>query len=117
MDLDFALLADGVVEREGKLDIYGAGFDTIYAPAVPAVHARLVLAVRILLSRHEVTHQHRIDVVLQDADGTEIAHSMGEVPPMPEEQRAAIPAGRQIGLGLLLTFEQIVFPHRLRLAS
>ena len=51
MDLDFALLADGVNLRDdGKLDIDGAGWDTIYAEDVPAVHARLVFALRLLLS-------------------------------------------------------------------
>lgn len=111
MNLDFALLADGVTERpDGKLDIYGAGFDTIYATAVPARHQRLVLAMRILVSRHEGEHPHRIDVVLQGADGADIARAGGELAPMEEEQREQIPAGRQAGLGLLLQFENIVFP-------
>jgi hypothetical protein len=50
VDLDFAVLADGVVARpDGKLDILGAGFDTIWASTVPAQHQRLVLAVRVLV--------------------------------------------------------------------
>ena len=74
MDLDFAVLADGVVARpDGKLDILGAGFDTIWAPTVPAQHARLVLAVRVLLTRHETEHPHRLDVVIQAADGADLA--------------------------------------------
>ena len=71
MDLDFALLADGVTRRQdGKLDIYGAGFDTIHSRAVPAQHARLVLVARILVSRHEAEHDHRLDVVLSGALGS-----------------------------------------------
>lgn len=110
MDLDFAVLADGVSQRpDGKLDIYGAGFDTIYAPTVPAQHPRLVLAVRVLVSRHEAEHGHRLDVILQAADGAELARAQGSVEPLPEEQRAEIPAGRQAALGLILNFEGIVF--------
>ena len=112
MDLDFALLADGVTQRsDGKLDIYGAGFDSIVAPGLPARHARLVLAARVLVSRHEAEHAHRIDVILQAADGTEIARAHGAIEPLDDEQRSEIPAGRQVGLGLVLNFEDLVFPE------
>jgi len=111
MNLDFALLADGVTERlDGKLDIYGAGFDTVFAAAVPAIHQRFVVAIRILVSRHEVEHAHRIDVVLQGADGADIARAEGQLPAVDEDQRAKIPAGRQAGLGLILNFENVIFP-------
>ncbi len=112
MDLDFAVVADGVSARQdGKLDIFGAGFDTIFAPGVPARHARLVLAVRVLLSRHEAEHQHRLDVILQAADGAEIGRARGEVEPLEDSVRQEIPAGRQVGLGLLLNFDNLVFPE------
>ena len=41
MDLDFAVLADAVVTRPvGKLDILGAGFDTVFArTGVPATRS------------------------------------------------------------------------------
>lgn len=51
MELDYVMLADGVSPRpDGKIDIYGAGFDTIFAPTVPARHPQLSIAIRILLS-------------------------------------------------------------------
>jgi hypothetical protein len=82
VDLDFAVLADAVVARpDGKLDIMGAGFDTVFAPAGPAQHSRLVLAVRVLLSRHETEHEHRLDVVVQAADGAELARGTGPCGP------------------------------------
>jgi hypothetical protein len=112
MDLDFAVLADGVTQRpDGKLDIYGAGFDTINAASVPAVHARLVLALRILLSRHETEHPHRLDVILSAADGQELARAHGELGALEEEHRSQIPAGRQAGFQLVLNFENVVFPE------
>jgi hypothetical protein len=111
MDLDFAVLADGVTGRpDGKLDIYGAGFDTIFAGAVPAMHPRLVLAVRVLISRHEAEHQHQLDVVLQAADGAELARGQANVGPLSDEMCAAIQPGRQFGLGMLLNFESVIFP-------
>jgi hypothetical protein len=110
MELDFAVLADGVTPRpDGKLDIFGAGFDTIFARSVPARHPRLVLAVRVLMSRHEGEHEHRLDVVLAGADGGELARAHAEVPLMPDDVRNAILPGRQLGLGLVLNFDGVVF--------
>jgi hypothetical protein len=112
MDLDFALLADGVSHRpDGKLDVYGAGFDTILAAGVPARHPRLVLAVRVLLSRHEAERSHDLDVILQAADGMEIARAHGDLAPVEADQRAQIPPGRKLGVGLILAFEDLVFPE------
>ncbi len=111
MQLDFVLLADGVTERpDGKLDIYGAGFDTVIAATVPAQHPRLVLAMRILVSRQEAEHAHRLDVILQHADGAELARVSGEIPVLSEDQRERIVPGRRGGLGLQLIFQDTVFP-------
>lgn len=111
MDLDFAILADGVTPRpDGKLDIHGAGFDTVFAPAVPVQHARLVLAVRVLLSRHETESAHWLAVVIQAADGAELARSRADLQPLPDEAREQIPPGRQFGIGMVLQFENVVFP-------
>ena len=110
MDLDYAILADGVSPRpDGKLDIFGAGFDRIFASDVPARHARLALALRVLVSRHEAEHPHRLDVVIQDADGSELGRAHGAVDPVPQEARHQLPAGRQLGLGMVLNFDNLVF--------
>jgi hypothetical protein len=112
MDLDFAVLADGVTQRpDGKLDIYGAGFDTVHAPNVPALHPRLVLAIRLLLSRHEMEHEHRLDVILSGADGDELARAHGGLTALDEEQRTNIPPGRQAGIQLILNFDNVIFPE------
>jgi hypothetical protein len=111
MDLDFAVLADGVAPRpDGKLDIYGAGFDAILAPAVPAQHARLAVAVRVLLSRQEAEERHDLDLILERG-GTEIARAHGELQPIDQERIVALPADTNLGLGLILTFENLVFPE------
>jgi hypothetical protein len=112
VDLDFALIADGIsVRADGKLDIYGAGFDTIIAPSVPAQHPRLMLGVRVLISKHEAERPHSLDIFLQTADGDELARAQAQAPPLPEEDRSQVPPGRQIGIGLLLAFNNLVFPQ------
>lgn len=112
VEFDYAILADGVTARpDGKLDIYGAGWDTVYAVGVPAQHSRMTLAARVLLSVHEAAHSHQMDVILQESDGDELARVTGRLEAVPEEQRSAIPAGRKIGLGLVLNFDNVVFPH------
>jgi hypothetical protein len=93
------------------MDIFGAGFDTIFAIGVPARHPRLVLATRILLSRHEGEHDHRLDVILAGADGAELARAHADVSMMPDDVREGIPAGRQLGLGMVLNFDDVVFPE------
>ena len=107
------MLADGVVTRQdGKLDIYGAGFDTIFASAVPARHARIVLALRFLLSRHEAQREHEVEVVVPAADGAELARASWRTPAASAEQaERIIPAGRQAGIGTLLQFEDLIFPE------
>ena len=111
MELDFAILADVVSPRpDGKLDLHGVGWDTIFAAAVPATHPRMDLAVRFLLSREEAEAQHRVLVTLANADGLELARLQAEVPAMSAEQRGAIPAGRRVGVGLLLTLASVTFP-------
>jgi hypothetical protein len=84
--------------------------DTIFATDVPAMHPRLLLAVRLLISRTEAEHSHRLEVIIQEADGDEIARALGPLDALAEEVRNQIPPGRQAGLGMVLNFENLVFP-------
>lgn len=111
MDLDYALLADGVqATSDQKLNIFGAGFDTILAPDVPARHPQLSLAIRLLVSRNELEHEHSLQVVIQAMDGDEIARAETSLPAMPEPEREQIPAGRQVGVAAVLNFAGLIFP-------
>lgn len=111
MELDHAILADVVSHRpDGKLDIHGAGFDTVFASSTPAVHPRLDLAIRVLFSIHEVESAHTLLVVLLTADGDELARMQADVAPMPAEQRPPVPAGHRIGLGFVLSIANVLFP-------
>lgn len=112
MELDQAILADVVSPRpDGKLDLHGVGWDTIYAPNVPATHPRMDLVIRFLLSAQEVEVPHTVVVTLMSADGLQLARVQAEVAAMPDEQRAAIPAGRRVGVGMLMTLASVVFPE------
>jgi hypothetical protein len=109
--LDYVILADGVVSRpDGKFDISGAGWDTIYAGAVPATHARLTLVVRLLISRAEAEHPHGLTVIIQGPDGQEIARAVGQGEALPEQERALISVTRRASINLVLNFDGLVFP-------
>jgi hypothetical protein len=111
MDVDFAILADGVAQRpDGKLDLFGAGFDNIFATQVPAAHPVFTLALRLLLSRHEAENPHRLNVILMSADGAQLASATAELTEIPADQLDQVQAGRRIGIGVVLTMANVVFP-------
>jgi hypothetical protein len=97
VEFDFALLADRASETpEGKLDIIGAGFDTIVSRQVPTRHPRMGLAIRFVLEPAELAEEHRVEIILRERVGDAIpARAEILVPPMPDEQRAAVADERQ----------------------
>jgi hypothetical protein len=112
MELDHLVLADVISPRpDGKLDLHGVGWDTIYAAAVPAQHPRMDVAIRFLLSKQELEVGHRVVMELQGADGQQIARVEAEMQPMPEEEREKIQAGQRVGLGMILNLAGLVFPQ------
>lgn len=111
MELDHMVLADVVSPRpDGKLDLHGVGWDTIFAASVPASHPRMDVAVRFLLSQQEVSSSHTVVLALIGEDGQELAKLEAVVAPLAPEQIAQITAGRKIGIGIVLTLASIVFP-------
>jgi hypothetical protein len=110
MELDFAVIADGAQHRaDGKLDVYGAGFDTILAPSVPAQHPRIVVALRVLISREEARGVHTADVILRPVGGEPVARAHAELAPIPGAE--TIPVDRLAGIGMILAFNNVVFPE------
>lgn len=111
MHLDYIIVADVISPRpDGKLDLHGVGWDTIFAAAVPATHPRMDIAVRFLLSSHELESDHRVALEIQGADGHVVARLDAEVKPLAEDARAQIPAGRRVGIGLILNLANLAFP-------
>ncbi len=112
MELDHLVLADVISPRpDGKIDLHGVGWDTIYAAAVPAQHPRMDVVIRFLLSKQELEVGHRVVMELQGADGQQIARVEAETQPMPEEEREKIQAGQRMGLGMILNLAGLVFPQ------
>ena len=110
MELDHVILADIASPRpDGKLDLYGVGWDTIFAPAVPTTHPRMDIVVRFLCSPQEMESPHRVALTLMGAD-RELGRMQADVQPLNAEQRAAVLPGRRIGIGMLLTLAGQVFP-------
>ncbi len=69
MELDYVVLADVASQRpDGKIDLHGVGWDTVYAASIPAVHPRMDLAMRFLLSPQELETSHRVVVALMGPD-------------------------------------------------
>ena len=111
MQLDFAIIADGAQHRpDGKLDIYGAGFDTILAASAPARHPRITIVVRVLITQAEARREHTIDVILRPVGGEAIAHAHAGFDPVPGAPNV-IPKGRLAGIGMNLGFNDVVFPE------
>lgn len=70
MDVDFAFICD-YAEVGPKINALGIGFDTIYAPTVPAVHRHLAVVAQL---RAQVTEagQHALSIRLIDSDGSDV---------------------------------------------
>jgi hypothetical protein len=101
MEVAWALLADGIAPRpDGKIDLFGVGVDVIYATAVPAIHARLSLAGRVVLTSDEADTEHRLDVTVRAPDGSVIGTGAGNIHAIAKEARPpdpTVPLG--IGIG------------------
>lgn len=109
MKLDFAIIADGATQRpDGKTDIFGGGFDTLWAPSVPAMHPQLALVIRLLSDPIEASEPHSLRILLRSPDGDEIANAEGTIEPAPEEITSAEESG-QISSTLALTFQNLGF--------
>jgi hypothetical protein len=111
MELDHALVADIAAPRpDGKLDLYGVGWDTIFSAAVPASHPRMDVIIRFLASAHEMETDHRVVVSLMGADGHQLERIDAHISAMSHEQRSTIEPGHRVGIGLHLTLASVVFP-------
>lgn len=78
MQLTFALFADAAnLSQEGKLNILGV-FDAVQVAAVPTVHPRASLVMRLKGGMHDAG-THTLTLRWINPKGTELWQSMGEV--------------------------------------
>lgn len=112
MELDHMVLADVITPRaDGKLDLLGVGWDTVYAESVPASHPRMDVSIRFLLSQQEVETAHSVGLVLIGEDGEELAKLNAEVGAFTPEKRSHIEPGRKVGIAMTLKIANVVFPR------
>lgn len=67
--IDLALLADAVQAVQGKLNILGGGWDTLYVSGFPARHPSMAIALRMRIPWGLTGTSIQLGVELQDADG------------------------------------------------
>lgn len=61
--LDFMIVADYVRAEGALLHMIAAGVDTIYTPAVPALH-RIGVGIRLTMTPAETQYHHQIEIIL-----------------------------------------------------
>lgn len=115
MKLDFAIIADGATQRpDGKVDIFGGAWDTLWAPGLPATHPQLTLVLRLLSDPAEASQPHSLEILLRSPDGGEVAKAEGTIEAAPEEITGAQGSG-QISSTLALAFQNLTLqefgPH------
>ncbi len=104
MDIEIFTLCDHAQDFGGKLVIIGT-FDTITAPAFPAIHASLSIAARIRFLRTE-GGLHKINILLVNEDGKEILPPFsGDLTVNPPPQSESIVVNFCLDVGRL-TFEK-----------
>jgi len=106
MEVNFAVLADHVIEgADGKISILGI-FDEIWAAARPITCPRLFAAIRLLASIVEGS-DHVIELVIVDDDGHAV---LQKTPPIPVPFFPSGP-GRPMRGHVVAQFNAIRFPH------
>ncbi|MBI2867230.1 MAG: hypothetical protein HYX97_02705 [Chloroflexi bacterium] len=104
MRLDFAFVCD-YAELGSKINALGIGFDTIYAPKVPATHPHLHLVAQLRASIAEAGEKH-LSVSLIDADGKEVQPPVTGAFNLPKPQGATESVGR-----IAIAFNNTTFPR------
>ena len=111
MEIDLAFLADAAtVDVSGKLNILGI-FDRISVSEFPASHPHLSLILRFSASLGEAG-AHKMEIRLQDPDGTEMMRMNGEFQVGP----GSALSGGQVRVPQVLNIERLVFPKAGRYA-
>jgi hypothetical protein len=95
-ELDFMVVADFVRQDGGVLQMTGAGFDTIFVPAIPTAR-QVGIGLRLLIDVAEAQQQHHVELIYQDADGRRLTEVRGTVGPVSEDQPLP-PPGRPFGI-------------------
>jgi hypothetical protein len=105
-NLDFAFLADSAEANphSRKFYVLGGGFDSIGAPAFPAIHPHVSIVARILVHPAEADRSHTLEIKMMDADGGALANIEGQF-----AASAAPQPGREIAVPLVINIANVQF--------
>jgi hypothetical protein len=99
-----AAIADAAGVGAGdKLNVQGV-FDTIFAEVFPAVHAKMVLVVRLQLDAGDAEREHSVRIRLVDAAGRRLFEQRTRT------QIGQIPPGEMPGTNLIYQLNNTTFP-------
>ena len=99
MRIDLVTLCDAALEVNGRLHVLGS-IDYFWAAALPYVHPKCALAIRLRWEGYEQLKKHRIRIQIVDADGASIASEFNRKCSAPELQNEDVPVVRHIILDL-----------------
>lgn len=109
MRIDYVMLADGAVQRpDGKLDLFGAGWDVLAANSFPHVQGSFDVALRLVVPADEVQADHVFELIVQGPDGEEVARTRTEMVHQAPEDQTEVPVEQK--LGMTFNFRGVVFP-------
>lgn len=120
-----AFLADSAEAINGKIYALGMGWNAIFTPVFPTVHARMALAMTIHVPYTATNQTHQVLAHLEDEDGNRVP--LGVRPPFPNESGPVpvdqfdfnfnvgrpplLTAGDEQVVPVALTADQLTFPH------
>jgi len=104
VNVDFAFICD-YAEAAGKINALGIGFDTIFAPRVPAIHPIFAFVMQLRANVVEAGTK-RLEIHLIDEDGAEV------IPPLRSNIEMKRPeAGTESVAKIALHFGHVKFPR------
>lgn len=104
MIIDFAFVCD-YAEATGKINALGIGFDTIYAPNVPAKHPSFFLVIQLRANVVEAGEKN-LEVHLIDEDGKDIIPTLRGKVSIPKPASGTESIGR-----IAMQFQNVEFPR------
>lgn len=107
MKIQMLVVADyGSIDgATGKLNLIGV-FNRIYSHQFPARHQRLAVVAKLVAdSPFETTEPRNFELVLRDADATDLFQASGMI------SIARDPLGNQLDANIILEINMLEFPH------
>lgn len=108
MRAGYAFLAGGgEFSPDGKLNVVGGDFDTIYGQSFPLMHPHLTLITKLVLDQADFGRDHTLRISLLDAQGKRVGQDLQG----PIQVPGKVPRpDRPTGIGFALEAISLTFP-------